>query len=49
MEAQYSQFIDCVIMNDQLLNACVDLFAAVQHAQEEQHWIPASWIGLDEP
>ncbi|XP_007240058.3 MAGUK p55 subfamily member 4 isoform X1 [Astyanax mexicanus] len=49
MKAQYSQFFDCVIVNDRLQDACRDLFAAIRHAQEEPQWIPASWISLDEP
>ncbi|KAI4874070.1 hypothetical protein NFI96_018474 [Prochilodus magdalenae] len=48
MEAQYSQFFDCVIVNDRLQDACMDLFAAIQHAQEQPQWIPANWISLDE-
>uniref|UniRef100_A0A8B9HL72 Membrane protein, palmitoylated 4a (MAGUK p55 subfamily member 4) n=1 Tax=Astyanax mexicanus TaxID=7994 RepID=A0A8B9HL72_ASTMX len=49
MKAQYSQFFDCVIVNDRLQDTCRDLFAAIRHAQEEPQWIPASWISLDEP
>ncbi|XP_066542029.1 MAGUK p55 subfamily member 4 [Hoplias malabaricus] len=49
MEAQYSQFFDSVIVNDRLQHACMDLFTAIQHAQEEPQWIPANWISLDEP
>ncbi|KAL6484570.1 hypothetical protein MHYP_G00066150 [Metynnis hypsauchen] len=48
MEAQYSQFFDCVIVNDRLQDTCMDLFAAIQHAQEEPQWIPAKWISFDE-
>ncbi|XP_036429830.1 MAGUK p55 subfamily member 4 [Colossoma macropomum] len=48
MEAQYSQFFDCVIVNHRLQDACMDLFAAIQHAQEEPQWIPANWISFDE-
>ncbi|XP_017547220.1 LOW QUALITY PROTEIN: MAGUK p55 subfamily member 4 [Pygocentrus nattereri] len=48
MEAQYSQFFDCVIVNDRLQDTCMDLFAAIQHAQEEPQWIPANWISFDE-
>ncbi|XP_072541184.1 MAGUK p55 subfamily member 4 [Salminus brasiliensis] len=49
MQAQHSQFFDCVIVNDRLQDACMDLFAAIKHAQEEPQWIPASWLSLDEP
>ncbi|XP_065149397.2 MAGUK p55 subfamily member 4 [Paramisgurnus dabryanus] len=48
MEAKYSQFFDCVIVNNDLQDSCMDLFTAIQHAQEEPQWIPASWVTSDE-
>uniref|UniRef100_A0A672PTX2 MAGUK p55 scaffold protein 4 n=1 Tax=Sinocyclocheilus grahami TaxID=75366 RepID=A0A672PTX2_SINGR len=44
MEAKYRQYFDCVIVNDDLQDSCMDLFTAIQHAQEEPQWIPASWV-----
>lgn len=47
MEAKYRQFFDCVIVNEDLQDSCMDLFTAIQHAQEEPQWIPASWFTPD--
>ncbi|KAK2905210.1 hypothetical protein Q8A67_007009 [Cirrhinus molitorella] len=47
MEAKYRQYFDCVIVNDDLQDSCMDLFTAIQHAQEEPQWIPASWFAHD--
>uniref|UniRef100_A0A673NNB8 MAGUK p55 subfamily member 4-like n=1 Tax=Sinocyclocheilus rhinocerous TaxID=307959 RepID=A0A673NNB8_9TELE len=47
MEAKYRQYFDCVIVNDDLQDSCMDLFTAIQHAQEEPQWIPASWFAPD--
>jgi len=44
MEGKYRQFFDCVIVNDDLQDSCMDLFTAIQHAQEEPQWVPASWF-----
>lgn len=49
MEAKYRQYFDGVIVNDDLQDACMDLFMAIQHAQEEPQWIPASWFAPDRP
>ncbi|XP_042586918.1 MAGUK p55 subfamily member 4 isoform X2 [Cyprinus carpio] len=49
MEAKYRQYFDCVIVNDDLQDSCMDLFTAIQHAQEEPQWIPASWFAPDHP
>ncbi len=49
MEANYHQYFDCVIVNDDLQDSCMDLFTAIQHAQEEPQWIPASWFAPDHP
>lgn len=49
MEAKYSQYFDCVIVNNDLQDSCMDLFTAIQHAQEEPQWIPASWLTPDQP
>ncbi|XP_052003964.1 MAGUK p55 subfamily member 4-like [Xyrauchen texanus] len=48
MEAKFRQFFDCVIVNDDLQDSCMYLFTAIQHAQEEPQWIPASWLAPDE-
>uniref|UniRef100_A0A8C1TB74 Membrane protein, palmitoylated 4a (MAGUK p55 subfamily member 4) n=1 Tax=Cyprinus carpio TaxID=7962 RepID=A0A8C1TB74_CYPCA len=47
MEVKYRQYFDCVIVNDELQDSCMDLFTAIQHAQEEPQWIPASWFAPD--
>uniref|UniRef100_A0A9J7YYE0 MAGUK p55 scaffold protein 4a n=1 Tax=Cyprinus carpio carpio TaxID=630221 RepID=A0A9J7YYE0_CYPCA len=47
MEVKYRQYFDCVIVNDDLQDSCMDLFTAIQHAQEEPQWIPASWFAPD--
>lgn len=47
MEGKYRQFFDCVIVNDDLQDSCMDLFTAIQHAQEEPQWVPASWFAPD--
>ncbi|TRY83697.1 hypothetical protein DNTS_034391 [Danionella cerebrum] len=47
MEAKYRQFFDCVIVNKDLQDSCMDLFTAIQHAQEEPQWIPSSWFAPD--
>lgn len=47
IEAKYRQFFDCVIVNEDLQDSCMDLFTAIQHAQEEPQWIPASWFTPD--
>ncbi|XP_077071485.1 MAGUK p55 subfamily member 4 isoform X2 [Siphateles boraxobius] len=44
MEGKYRQFFDCVIVNDDLQDSCMDLFTAIQHAQEEPQWVPACWF-----
>uniref|UniRef100_A0A4W4F259 MAGUK p55 scaffold protein 4b n=1 Tax=Electrophorus electricus TaxID=8005 RepID=A0A4W4F259_ELEEL len=44
MEQQYRQFFDCIIVNGGLQASCVRLLMAVRRAQEEPHWVPASWI-----
>ncbi|XP_050974432.1 MAGUK p55 subfamily member 4 [Labeo rohita] len=49
MEAKYRQYFDCVIVNDDLQDSCMDLFTAIQHAQEEPQWIPTSWFAPDHP
>ncbi|XP_030642533.1 MAGUK p55 subfamily member 4 [Chanos chanos] len=49
LEMRYRQFFDCVIVNDTLQDACGQLSLAIQRAQEEAHWVPASWLSPDEP
>ncbi|XP_069082160.1 MAGUK p55 subfamily member 4 isoform X2 [Pleurodeles waltl] len=44
MEAQYGQYFDLAIVNDNLQTACVQLLSAICSAQEEPQWVPASWI-----
>ncbi|XP_003785173.1 MAGUK p55 subfamily member 4 [Otolemur garnettii] len=44
METQFGQFFDHVIVNDNLQDACAQLLAAIQKAQEEPQWVPATWI-----
>nr|XP_057908429.1 MAGUK p55 subfamily member 4 isoform X2 [Doryrhamphus excisus] len=44
LESQYSQFFDHVIVNDDLQESCIRLLTAVQKAQDEPQWVPASWI-----
>uniref|UniRef100_A0A672T6T4 Guanylate kinase-like domain-containing protein n=1 Tax=Sinocyclocheilus grahami TaxID=75366 RepID=A0A672T6T4_SINGR len=47
MKAKYRQYFDCVIVTDDLQDSWMDLFTAIQHAQEEPQWIPASWFAPD--
>ncbi|XP_013856634.1 MAGUK p55 subfamily member 4 isoform X2 [Austrofundulus limnaeus] len=44
MESQLWHFFDQVIVNDELQDSCVQLLTAVRKAQDEPHWVPASWI-----
>ncbi|XP_053453855.1 MAGUK p55 subfamily member 4 [Nycticebus coucang] len=44
METQFGQFFDHVIVNDNLEDACAQLLSAIQKAQEEPQWVPATWI-----
>lgn len=43
MEAQYRQFIDRVLVNDDLQDACMQLCSIIQEVQEEPQWTPVSW------
>uniref|UniRef100_A0A8D0G8L3 MAGUK p55 scaffold protein 4 n=1 Tax=Sphenodon punctatus TaxID=8508 RepID=A0A8D0G8L3_SPHPU len=47
MEAQFGQFFDQVIVNDNLQEACMQLLTAVRRAQDEPQWVPATWICSD--
>uniref|UniRef100_A0A4X2KGH7 MAGUK p55 scaffold protein 4 n=1 Tax=Vombatus ursinus TaxID=29139 RepID=A0A4X2KGH7_VOMUR len=47
METQFGQFFDQVIVNDSLQEACAELLTAVQQAQDEPQWVPATWICSD--
>uniref|UniRef100_A0A2K5EH14 MAGUK p55 subfamily member 4 n=1 Tax=Aotus nancymaae TaxID=37293 RepID=A0A2K5EH14_AOTNA len=47
METQFGQFFDHVIVNDSLQDACARLLSAIQKAQEEPQWVPATWISSD--
>lgn len=49
IEVKYSQFFDSVIVNDGLQDSVKELFTAIMLAQEGPQWIPASWLGPDEP
>lgn len=43
MEAKYRQFIDHVLVNDDLQDACRKLCSIIQEVQEEPQWTPVSW------
>uniref|UniRef100_A0A674GJ83 MAGUK p55 scaffold protein 4 n=1 Tax=Taeniopygia guttata TaxID=59729 RepID=A0A674GJ83_TAEGU len=47
MEAQFGQFFDHVIVNDNLQEASAQLLSAVHRAQDEPQWVPAVWICSD--
>uniref|UniRef100_A0A8C6B9C6 MAGUK p55 subfamily member 4 n=2 Tax=Monodon monoceros TaxID=40151 RepID=A0A8C6B9C6_MONMO len=47
METQFGQFLDHVIVNDSLQDARAQLLSAVQKAQEEPQWVPATWVSSD--
>ncbi|CAI9165000.1 unnamed protein product [Rangifer tarandus platyrhynchus] len=47
METQFGQFFDHVIVNDKLQDACAQLLSAVQKAQEESQWVPATWVSSE--
>nr|KAF6496490.1 membrane palmitoylated protein 4 [Rousettus aegyptiacus] len=47
METQFGQFFDHVIVNDELQEACAQLLSAVQKAQTEPQWVPATWVSYD--
>ncbi|CAI9597436.1 unnamed protein product [Staurois parvus] len=47
MEAQFGQYFDQVLINDDLQSACVQLLSIVRRAQDEPQWIPAAWICSD--
>lgn len=44
MEAQFGQFFDQVIVNDDLQEASAQLLSTVHRAQDEPQWVPAIWI-----
>ncbi|XP_044160396.1 MAGUK p55 subfamily member 4 [Bufo gargarizans] len=47
MEEQFSQFLDQVLVNDDLQSATVQLLSTIRRAQDEPQWIPAAWICSD--
>ncbi|XP_037377778.1 MAGUK p55 subfamily member 4 [Talpa occidentalis] len=47
METQFGQFFDHVIVNDNLQDASAQLLSAIQQAQEEPQWVPATWVSSD--
>ncbi|XP_048857728.1 MAGUK p55 subfamily member 4-like [Brienomyrus brachyistius] len=44
MEVQYGHLFDYVLVNDRLLDACMELLSAVRRAQDEPQWVPALWV-----
>ncbi|XP_041117591.1 MAGUK p55 subfamily member 4-like [Polyodon spathula] len=44
MEAQYRQFFDHVIVNENLQDSCVQLLSTVRRAQDEPQWVPTTWL-----
>ncbi|TNM94010.1 hypothetical protein fugu_002186 [Takifugu bimaculatus] len=44
IEAQYWQFFDHVIVNDELQDTCAQLLTVVNKSQDEPQWVPTSWI-----
>ncbi|XP_044071775.1 MAGUK p55 subfamily member 4-like isoform X4 [Siniperca chuatsi] len=48
MEAKYKQLFDCVLVNDDLQDACMQLCSVIQEAQDEPQWIPVSWSRTQE-
>ncbi|KAM4608720.1 MAGUK p55 subfamily member 4-like [Polymixia lowei] len=44
IELKYRQFFDSIIVNENLQDACMELFSVIQQAQEEPQWIPAHWM-----
>ncbi|MGH0117622.1 UNVERIFIED_CONTAM: hypothetical protein FKN15_041814 [Acipenser sinensis] len=44
MEAQYRQFFDHVIVNENLQDSCVQFLSTVRRAQDEPQWVPATWL-----
>ncbi|XP_023568168.1 MAGUK p55 subfamily member 4 [Octodon degus] len=44
MEAEFGQFFDHVIVNDNLQDACAQLLSTIERAQEEPQWVPVTWI-----
>ncbi|KAM7406790.1 hypothetical protein PAMA_002825 [Pampus argenteus] len=43
IEAKYKQFFDSTLVNDDLQDACMQLYSIMQQAQDEPQWIPVSW------
>lgn len=48
MEAKYKQFFDCMLVNDDLQDTCIQLCSIIQEAQDEPQWIPVSWSRTEE-
>ncbi|XP_038839191.1 MAGUK p55 subfamily member 4-like, partial [Salvelinus namaycush] len=48
MEGKYGQYFDHVIVNEELQDACMQLFNTIQLAQEGPHWIPAAWLSTED-
>eukprot|EP00063_Salmo_salar_P046372 XP_014021207.1 PREDICTED: MAGUK p55 subfamily member 4-like [Salmo salar] len=48
MEGKYGQYFDHVIVNEELQDACMQLFNAIQLAQEGPQWIPAAWLSTED-
>ncbi|KAK7938686.1 hypothetical protein WMY93_002012 [Mugilogobius chulae] len=47
IEAKYKQFFDCVLVNENLHESCLQLCSIVQRAQDQEHWVPVSWTRED--
>lgn len=48
IEAKYKQLFDCVLVNDDLQDAIIQLCGVIQQAQEEPQWVPESWTRGEE-
>ncbi|CAL9689847.1 unnamed protein product [Knipowitschia caucasica] len=47
MESKYRQLFDCVLVNRDLHESCLQLCSLVQRAQDQEHWVPVSWTRED--
>ncbi|XP_056145878.1 MAGUK p55 subfamily member 4 [Lampris incognitus] len=48
IESKYRQFFDSIVVNDNLQDACMELFSVIQQAQNEPQWLPATWMAVDD-
>ncbi|XP_076118859.1 MAGUK p55 subfamily member 4-like [Alosa pseudoharengus] len=49
LETLYGHYFDRVLVNEDLRETCLQLFNLIQHAQEDQQWVPTAWTLPDEP